>query len=57
MFNLKYDFDLDPTHFQLICNVLKKNGTSPVSVVISASTKRLNKVKSTEGIIILSNLN
>ena len=32
-------------HGELICNVLKKNDTSPVSVVISATTKRLHKQK------------
>ena len=32
-------------HGELICNVLKNNGTSPVSVVISATTKRLHKQK------------
>ena len=32
-------------HGELICNVLKKNDTSPFSVVISATTKRLHKQK------------
>ena len=32
-------------HGELICNVLKNNGTSPVSVVISATIKRFHKHK------------